>query len=51
MNILVRHPERTLTADKPFNDVMEYTLIYSNNPDYRMPRNLVKKRQTNIHIK
>lgn len=43
MNILVRHPERTLTADKPFNDVMEYTLIYSNNPDYRMPRNLVKK--------
>ena len=43
MNILVRHPDRTLTADKPFNDVMEYTLIYSNNTNYRMPRNLVKK--------
>lgn len=43
MNILVRHPERSLTADKPFNDVMEYTLIYSKNPRFEMPRNLIKK--------
>ncbi|MDN6345426.1 MAG: site-specific DNA-methyltransferase, partial [Tetragenococcus koreensis] len=27
-NILVRHPERTLTSDKNFNDVVEYVLVY-----------------------
>lgn len=43
LNVLVRHPDRALTADKPFNDVMEYTLIYSKNKDYQMPRNLIKK--------
>lgn len=43
MNILVRHPDRALTADKPFNDVMEYTLIYSKSSNFKMPRNLIKK--------
>lgn len=43
MNILVRHPERSLASDKKFNDVMEYTLIYSKNSDYEMPKNTIKK--------
>lgn len=43
MNILVRHPERALTADKPFNDVMEYTLIYSKNKSFNMPRKIERK--------
>ena len=43
MNLLVRHPERLLTADKPFNDVIEFTLIYSKNSTYRMPRKKVPK--------
>lgn len=43
MNLLVRHPERALTADKPFNDVMEYTLIYSKNKSFNMPRKIEKK--------
>lgn len=43
MNVLVRHPDRALTADKPFNDVMEYTLIYSKNPNFKMPKKIVKK--------
>jgi len=38
MNILVRHPERTLTGDKPFNDVVEYTLIYAKTSTFKMPR-------------
>ncbi len=29
-NIQVRHPDRNLTGDKEFNDVVEYILIYSN---------------------
>ncbi|MFC6253341.1 DNA methyltransferase [Secundilactobacillus hailunensis] len=43
MNVLVRHPDRALTADKPFNDVMEYTLIYSKSNSFEMPRKAVKK--------
>ncbi|MFR0651865.1 DNA methyltransferase [Ligilactobacillus salivarius] len=43
MNVLVRHPERALTADKPFNDVMEYTLIYSKNYNYEMPKQIIEK--------
>ena len=37
-NVLVRHPERTLTADKEFNDVIEYVLVYSKSPSYKMPK-------------
>lgn len=37
-NILVRHPERTLTADKEFNDVVEYVLVYAKSADYKMPK-------------
>lgn len=37
-NVLVRHPDRTLTADKPFNDVVEYILVYSKNPNFKMPK-------------
>lgn len=37
-NILVRHPDRMLTADKEYNDVIEYVLAYSKSPDYKMPR-------------
>ena len=36
-NIQVRHPDRALTGDKEFNDVMEYVLIYSNDPNKKMP--------------
>lgn len=43
MNVLVRHPERALTADKPFNDVMEYTLIYSKSLSYEMPKQIIEK--------
>lgn len=45
MNVLVRHPERSLTADKPFNDVMEYTLIYSNSKSFVMPKKIEEKTQ------
>ncbi|MGE5396750.1 MAG: DNA methyltransferase [Chitinophagales bacterium] len=37
-HILVRHPERILTGDKEFNDVIEYILVYSANPEYKMPK-------------
>jgi adenine specific DNA methylase mod len=42
-NTLVRHPERSLTGDKEFNDVIEYTLIYSKNPSYKMPKMRIEK--------
>ncbi len=37
-NVLVRHPDRTLTSDKPYNDVVEYVLVYSKNPKFKMPK-------------
>lgn len=37
-NVLVRHPDRTLTADKDFNDVVEYILVYSKSPNFKMPK-------------
>lgn len=37
-NVLVRHPDRTLTADKEFNDVIEYILVYSKASNYKMPK-------------
>ena len=42
-NTLVRHPERSLTGDKEFNDVVEYTLVYSKNPGYKMPKMRIEK--------
>jgi adenine-specific DNA-methyltransferase len=36
-NIQVRHPDRSLTGDKEYNDVIEYILIYSNDPTKKMP--------------
>lgn len=42
-NTLVRHPERSLTGDKEFNDVVEYTLVYSKNPGYKMPKMRIQK--------
>ena len=36
-NIQVRHPDRALTGDKEFNDIIEYVLIYSNSSDKIMP--------------
>ncbi|MFN3589853.1 MAG: DNA methyltransferase [Spirosomataceae bacterium] len=36
-NIQVRHPDRALTGDKEFNDVIEYILIYSNDRTKKMP--------------
>jgi len=36
-NIQVRHPDRALTGDKEFNDVIEYILIYSNDKAKKMP--------------
>lgn len=31
-NLLVRHPDRILKADKVFHDVVEYLLVYAKNP-------------------
>lgn len=42
-NVLVRHPDRTLTGDKEFNDVVEYVLVYSKNKDYKMPKIMEEK--------
>ena len=42
-NVLVRHPERTLTADKDYNDVVEYVLVYSKSPSFKMPKIAVDK--------
>lgn len=42
-NTLVRHPERSLTGDKEFNDVVEYTLVYSKNINYKMPKMRIEK--------
>lgn len=42
-NIQVRHPDRILTGDKEFNDVIEYTLIYSNSPNGKMPKRIEQK--------
>lgn len=36
-NIQVRHPDRALTGDKEYNDVIEYILIYSNDRNKKMP--------------
>ncbi len=42
-NIQVRHPDRALTGDKEYNDVMEYVLIYSNDVKSKMPFKEVEK--------
>lgn len=42
-NIQVRHPDRILTGDKEFNDIIEYTLIYSNSLDAKMPKRSEEK--------
>lgn len=42
-NVLVRHPDRNLTGDKEFNDVIEYTLVYSKSSDYKMPKEEIVK--------
>ena len=42
-NIQVRHPDRILTGDKEFNDIIEYTLIYTNNPAGKMPKRIEEK--------
>ncbi|WP_138160337.1 DNA methyltransferase [Peptoniphilus catoniae] len=42
-NTLVRHPERSLTGDKEFNDVIEYTLLYSRDKNYKMPKQIIEK--------
>lgn len=43
INILVRHPERSLTSDKEFNDVVEYALCYSKSRNYIMPKKIRQK--------
>ena len=43
-NVLVRHPDRTLTGDKEFNDVVEYVLVYSKSSDFKMPKKEEEKR-------
>ncbi len=42
-NIQVRHPDRNLTGDKEYNDIIEYVLVYSNNTLAKMPRIIEKK--------
>ena len=36
-NIQVRHPDRSLTGDKEYNDVIEYVLIFTNDKSKKMP--------------
>jgi adenine-specific DNA-methyltransferase len=36
-HIKVRHPDRVLTGDKEFNDIIEYILFYSKNENYKFP--------------
>src|SRR5699024_3724896 len=43
-NVLVRHPERSLTSDKKFNDVVEYILVYSKSDKFIMPK--IEKEKT-----
>ena len=43
MNTLVRHPDRSLTSDKEFNDVVEYTLIYARSESFKMPKREIAK--------
>ena len=43
IHTLVRHPQRTLTGDKEFNDVIEHTLVYSKNSEFKMPKIAEKK--------
>lgn len=43
VNVLVRHPERSLTSDKEFNDVVEYALVYSDNLNYKLPKKKIEK--------
>jgi len=38
LNIQVRHPERILTGDKEYNDVIEYILVYKKDPKTKMPK-------------
>ena len=42
-HVLVRHPDRTLAADKAFNDVIEYVLVYAKSPRFQMPRMVREK--------
>ena len=42
-HVLVRHPDRTLTADKEYNDVVEYILVYSKSPSFKMSKIAVEK--------
>ena len=42
-NCLVRHPDRSITADKEFNDVIEYVLVYSKNKDFKLPKRIKVK--------
>ena len=42
-HILARHPDRVLAADKAFNDVMEYVLVYAKSPRFQMPRMVREK--------
>ena len=43
MHVLVRHPDRSLTGDKSFNDVMEMVLLYSKSPNRKMPKKVTPK--------
>ena len=45
-HVLVRHPDRTLAADKAFNDVIEYVLVYAKSPQFQMPR-IVQEKDVN----
>ncbi|MBO8140356.1 MAG: site-specific DNA-methyltransferase [Thermosipho sp. (in: Bacteria)] len=42
-NILVRHPDRILTGDKEFNDVIEYLMFYRVSPETKFPKKIEEK--------
>jgi len=43
-NLLVRHPNRILKADKDFHDVMEYLLVYTKN---KVTNKIAKRQEAN----
>ncbi|MDI3063715.1 site-specific DNA-methyltransferase [Metamycoplasma hyosynoviae] len=47
-NTLVRNTERILTGDKEYNDVIEYTLVYSKSKNFKMPK-MIKQKEEDLY--
>lgn len=44
-HLKVRHPERILTGDKEYNDIIEYVLVYTENQEIGLPK--IEEKKTN----